>query len=79
MSPLPFHLKGKLMMSVFYVAVRGEHANQLVSHLHSETEKADICCQRLAACGQEAVNTEASATKADHEMSQIKNSKFHSH
>ena len=38
-----------------------------------------LCRQRLAARGQEAVNTEASATKADHEMSQIKNSKFHSH
>lgn len=33
----------------------------------------------LSACVQEAVNTEASATKADYEMSQIKNSKFHSY
>lgn len=36
------------------------------------TEKPAICCQSLAACGQEPVNAEASATKADHEMSQIK-------
>lgn len=42
-------------------------------------EKPVICCQRQAACGQEPVNTEAPATKADHKMSQIKNSKFHSH
>lgn len=48
-------------------------------HDFSWTEKADIGCQSPVACGQEPVNTEASATKADHKMSQIKNSKFHSH
>lgn len=49
-------------------------------HGFVQTDKADRSHQSTAAaCGQELVNSRASATKAEHEMSQMKNSKFPSH
>lgn len=60
-------------------------ADETLTHTLSTSSKVELdtkqlpCFLRAAARGQEVVNAAASTSKADHEMSQIKNSKFHRH